>query len=101
MAGEGQEVRAQRLHVHGDVRRALRRVHDHDRAHAVRKLGYLADGIHPAQDVRDMGTCHDLRLRRDERRDLIEIERPVRLAFRELQRAPVRRQTICHGRRLL
>ena len=86
MAGEGQKVRAQRLHVHRDMGRTLRRVHDHDRARAVRKLRYLADGVHPAQDIGDMRTCHDLRPRRDERGDFVEIERPVRLTFHELQR---------------
>ena len=48
VAGEGEEIRVQCLHVHRNVRRALRAVDDQHRAGAVRQHRELADGIHAA-----------------------------------------------------
>ena len=48
MSRKGKEIRVQRLHVHRDMRRALRAVNDHHRADTVRQRRELADGIYPA-----------------------------------------------------
>ena len=48
VAGEGEEIRVQRLHVHRNVRRALRAVDDQHRAGAVHQRRELADGIYAA-----------------------------------------------------
>ena len=48
MPRKGKEIRVQRLHVHRDMRRALRAVDDHHRADTVRQHRELADGIHAA-----------------------------------------------------
>ena len=62
MAGEGVEVRAERLNVNLQVGGGLRPVHHHYRAHAHRRLDNACDGIDRAQGVRDVRHGDDARL---------------------------------------
>ena len=85
VAGEGEEIRAQLLHVHRHVRCALRTVHDHDRALFVRHGGDFLHGVLPAENVRHLRHGDDLRALGDERFDLPEIHTAVGRALDELQ----------------
>ena len=86
MAGKGQEVRSQRLHIHGNMGRALGTVHHHDRAAPMSQLRDLPDGVHPAQNIGDLRAGHDFCFRCDESLHLIKVQRTVHFAFHEFQR---------------
>ena len=85
MAGEGEEIRAQLLHVHRHVRRALRAVHDHDRALFVRHGGDLLHRVLPAEDVRHLRHGDDLRALGNERFNLLKIHAAIRRALDKFQ----------------
>ena len=85
VAGEGEEIRAQLLHVHRHVRRALRAVYDHDRALFVRHGGDLLHRVLPAEDVRHLRHRDDLCAPADERFDLLKIHAAIRRALDKLQ----------------
>ena len=65
MAGKGEEVRAQFLHVRRKMRHALGTVHDYDCPRLVRPVGDAPHGVHKAEHVGDVGDGDDLRLLRD------------------------------------
>ena len=85
VAGEGQEIRVQRLHVHGDVGRALGAVHHQHRAVLMGHVRQLADGVDAADDVGDVGHGHQLRPVGDEGLGLVQVQAAVRLAVQEFQ----------------
>ena len=67
------------------MRRALRAVHDHDRAFFVRHGGDLRHWVLPAENVRHLRHGDDLRAFGDERFDLLEIHAAVGRALDKLQ----------------
>ena len=83
--GEGEEIRAQLLHIHRHMRRALRAVHDHDRALLVRHGGDFLDRVLPAENIRHLRHGDDLRALGNERFDLLKIHTAVGRALDELQ----------------
>ena len=87
---EGVEVAAERLHVDGEVRHALRAVDHHDRARAVRERGELGDRIHRAEHVRDVRERDHARARREPAR---ELARRSRRRARRSARPPAARRS--------
>ena len=103
VAGEGEEIRVQRLHVHRNVRRALRAVDDQHRAgavrHAPRARGWDSRGLRRSKRAcrrRSSFSVGDERLRPYLSPALPSVSHSINLSV-----APVWRQTICQGRRLL
>ena len=90
MPGEGEEVRVQRAHVNGHMRRALRPVNDYDRALFMRKARYLRHGIFAAEDVGHLRNGDYLRFRRYEPLDRGEVYAAVGRALDELKLRPGR-----------
>ena len=62
MAGEGQEVDVERLHVERQVRHALRRVDQDSGAGGMRLARDRGDVVDGAEGVADVGDGHQLRL---------------------------------------
>ena len=85
MAGEGEEIRVQRLHIHRHMRGALRAVHDDHRALFMRHLRDFPHWIFAAQDVGNLRNGDDLRLVGEELLHLFQVQPPVRLALHELE----------------
>ena len=81
VSAEHEEIRIERLHVHGHVRDALRAVHEHDRAFLVRRVGNLADRIDRAEDVRALRDGDELRAVGDEFVEIVEPQRAVGIQF--------------------
>ncbi len=75
--GEGQEVRAEGLRVHRDVRDGLGRVHEGNRPNVTREADDLSRGVDRPEDVRHVGERDQLRGPRKKRAVGVHVEQAV------------------------
>ena len=81
VAGEGEEIATELLHIDRQMPGALRGIDERDRRRLrARCAAQLGDGIDRAERVRDVGEGEQLHLRREQRVELIERERAVLVA---------------------
>ena len=86
MTGEREEIRVQRLYVDGHMGRALRRIHDGDRADRVRHVNDLLHRIDTAQHIGYMTNGDQLRFFVDLLLQLAVLQRAIRQAVHIAQR---------------
>src|SRR5438874_1794784 len=72
-----QEIATQLAHVDWHVPRALRRIDEREGAHRMRFLAKFGHRINCAQGIRDMSKRKQLHVGCEQRRELIEIDRPI------------------------
>ena len=102
VAGEREEIAAERLHIDRHVPGALRAIDEGGHAERARAAAEFGGGIDRAERVRDVGEGEEFHLRREQLVERVEIERAVvGDRARSADVAPDRFAASCHGTRLL
>ena len=101
MAGKGEKICIQRLYVDRHMRNALGAVHNDNGSHAVRHLRDFLDRIHAAEHIRYLRNSHKTCSLINALLELLIGQLALTGTFQIWSFAPVIRDTICHGSRLL